>query len=288
MSLQDIQLVKNGAAPIMQESRRSLQGAFLFHGENADAHIHSVYTSKPEGMQLGQMIHLNYGRRYMLCKNAGAAAVTVGKLVTAGFTNYDIDATNEIIIATSDNKYIEWYLGASGTTISDLTTIVGGFIYVTSSTGAGIIRRIVEAVAFTHTVSGTDYTAYRVLLDIPLTTSLAATSVLKIKFLVPNVTLYDSAADNAGLIILGASASDTSAAQNKFFFVQTDGITVLEADGTAAVAGKEVMGSDTGAAGDGNCELQDETDVLPAVGVAIEAIADGSLGLVQLQPHFGF
>jgi len=245
----------------------------------------NVYDALPEGMQLGDRFHLEDGRSFVCCQNTGAAAVTIGKMVSMGATQYAIDGTNEVIIPQTDSQnvggrtVIEWYLGASGTTLTN--ACIGGYIGVISSTGVGVYRRITDFQEFVYDDSGTDRVAYRVLLEEPLNLDLAATSVCEVFYNEYLVTLYNSGANNAGFCLLGGSACDVSVAQNKYFFVQISGIGMREVDGAALIAGQEFMGSNSGANGDGNVELNVSTDLVPAAGVALYAIADGVIGFVK-------
>ncbi len=264
---------------VFQASRTSMLLERLFN-KGSSQNLHSVFTTIPKGMQLGDTISLMDGRNFMLCKQVGAAAVTVGKLVTHGTAVYDIDGTNEVVVATVDRQYLDFYLGGSGTALTAAEAL-GSYFYVISSTGLGICRRIVGHQSYTMDVSGTSRTHHRLQFDIPLNVDLAATSVCRLIGVMPEVTLYDAGAAHNSLCILGASAADASAAQNKFIFVQLNGIQAIEVDGGAAVKGSAVRGADGATTGDGKVELQVETDIVPILGVALEAIADGVIGLVN-------
>lgn len=266
------------SAESVQDSRDGAQRAFLFnHGKTTDKNIHSVYSSIPDGFYLGMNVAMLDGRNFSFCKNTGAADIIAGQNVTAGVTVYDIDATNEVIIASEDRRYIDWYLGGSGTTITN--AIIRGMIGVISSTGIGVSRRIIGFEQFAHIVSSVVRVAYRVKLDVPLNIDLAATSVLKVIYGFNEVTLYDAEAAHNSLTIIGGSAADDTVEQNEYFFVQRSGLQLTKCQGTALVAGKSVKGSAT-AGDDGSSSIGIVDQLVPDIGVGVMAVADDVVGFM--------
>lgn len=263
-----------------QQSGRSEQAHQFLH-INGD-HIHSVFDSIPEGMELGDAKSMKDGREFVLCKNAGAASIAPGETVSLSATIYDIDATNEIIIATRDRELIEFYLGASGTTTTK-AAMLGSMICVVSSNGIGISRRIIGFEESTEKISGVNRTVYSIRVDIPLQVDLAATSVLKVLVNNLNVTRYDASAENAGFVLLGGSASDNAVAQNKYFFVLKNGLGATKIQTVAATAGSAVKGAVT-AGDDGSLQKVTAIDTVAPSGVTPVVIADNSTGFVYRIP----
>lgn len=246
--------------------------------------VHGVFDTPPKGMEVGDVQSIRDGRTFVLCKNIGAAAILAGQSASAGMSSYDIDGANEIIIPTADRNIIEFYLGGSGTTTTK-AAMIGAMIGVVTGTGLGLSRRIVGFESFTHIISGTSYTAYRVRIDNPLNIDLDSTSVLKVVGIIAEVTLYDAEAQNGGLVILGGSASDSSVAQNKYFFVLTSGFGITRIQGSASAAGDAVRGSVT-AGDDGSMEIVSATDLVAPSGIAPFIIADNAYGFILRLPSF--